>query len=147
MGLTYELLLHYLTQGRIPLIITSFQKLNRQKCRKDSNIWFWYPVLSQTLPIKLLCNVDNNKSSWYVLNRTTVIYIFTCVRYKKYKNKKQWKKQKGKGKGVFTIHFRLKTFLNKEKEEGEEQTIFLFHRDHLSEAPIKYPAKNIWGDL
>ena len=65
---------------------------------------------------------------------------------KKYKNK-HWKKQKGKGKGVFTIHFRLKTFLNKEKEEGEEQTIFLFHRDHLSEAPIKYPAKNIWGDL
>ena len=55
--------------------------------------------------------------------------------------------EEGKGKGVFTIHFRLKTFLNKEKEEGEEQTIFLFHRDHLSEAPIKYPAKNIWGDL
>ena len=75
----FNLILHYLTQGGIPLIITSFQKLNRQKCRKDSNIWFWYPVLSQNLTIILFSNTDNNKSSWYVLNRTTVIYIFTCV--------------------------------------------------------------------
>ena len=75
----FNLILHYLTQGGIPLIITSFQKLNRQKCRKDSNIWFWYPVLSQNLTIVLFSSTDNNKSSWYVLNRTTVIYIFTCV--------------------------------------------------------------------
>ena len=59
--------------------------------------------------------------------------------------------EEGKGKGVFTIHFRLEKLFEyqkkKKKEEGVEQTIFLFHRDHLSEAPIKYPAKNIWGDL
>ena len=99
-----NLILHYLTQGGIPLIITSFQKLNRQKCRKDSNIWFWYPVLFQTQTIILFCNADNKKSSWYVLNRTTVIYIFTCVQYKKYKISIGRSK---KGRGRETLQYTL----------------------------------------
>ena len=47
-----------------------------------------------------------------------------------------------------TEHFSTKT---KKKAASffpaASRTIFFFYHDHLSEAPIKYPAKNIWGDL